>query len=152
MDKKQIKAMGKTTGAGAALALLLSASGAGRAPMLAPVATASAAGQTSNCGKFYCNVKALGPVERAQHKQLTEKLIAARKETVETAKGYEFQYSPSDVSVAGLADWVTTEAKCCPFFDFHFDLEREGTLVCLRLTGEEGIKAFIREEFQVTAK
>jgi hypothetical protein len=29
------------------------------------------------------------------------------------------------------------------------DLEHEGKLLCLRLTGEEGIKAFIRAEFGV---
>jgi hypothetical protein len=152
MDKKQVKAMSKAAGAGAALTVLLAVSGVGRAPMLGSVATASAARQTSDGREFYCNLKALGPVERAQHKQLTEKLIATRKTTVESAKGYEFQYSPSDVSVADLAGWATTEAKCCPFFDFHIDLEHEGTLVCLRLTGAEGIKVFIRTEFQVSAE
>jgi hypothetical protein len=103
-------------------------------------------------GKFYCNIKALTPAERAHHKQLSEKLQAARTEIVETAKGYEFQYSPADVSVAEFADWVAAESKCCPFFDFHIDVEREGSLLCLRLTGEEGIKAFIRAEFQIQAK
>jgi hypothetical protein len=102
--------------------------------------------------KFYCNIKALNPAEREHHKQLTDKLIAARREIVETEKGYEFQYSPSNVSIGELADWVAAEGKCCPFFDFHIDLEREGKLLCLRLTGEEGIKPFIRSEFQVPAK
>ena len=100
-------------------------------------------------GKFYCNTKALTPEERARHKQLSEKLMAARKEIVETEKGYEFQFSPADVTLGELADWVAAESKCCPFFDFHIDLEREGSLLCLRLTGEEGIKGFIRAEFQV---
>ena len=99
--------------------------------------------------KFYCNIKALTPEERARHKQLSEKLMAARKEIVETEKGYEFQYSPADVSLAELAEWVRAESKCCPFFDFHIDVEREGKLLCLRLTGEEGIKAFIRVEFKI---
>jgi len=44
------------------------------------------------------------------------------------------------------------EGKCCPFFDFHIDLERAGALLCLRLTGEEGIKAFIRTEFPAAEK
>jgi hypothetical protein len=99
--------------------------------------------------KFYCNIKALTPAGREHHKQLTEKLLAARKEIVETATGYEFQYSPADVSLAELADWVGAESKCCPFFDFHIDVEREGKLFCLRLTGEEGIKTFIRAEFSM---
>jgi hypothetical protein len=102
--------------------------------------------------KFFCNIKALKPAERAHHKQLTEKLISSRTEIVETEKGYEFQFNPSVVSIAELADWVVAESKCCPFFDFHIDLEREGTLVCLRLTGDQGIKHFIRSEFQIQAK
>jgi hypothetical protein len=104
-------------------------------------------GSMTTQSKFYCNIKALNPAERAHHKQLTDKLLAARKETVETAKGYELQFSPANVTLAELSDWVMAESKCCPFFDFHIDLEHEGSLVCLRLTGEEGVKAFIRAEF-----
>lgn len=102
--------------------------------------------------KFYCNIKALNPSERAHHKQLTDKLVAERSEIVETEKGYEFHYSPSNVTLTELAEWVSAESKCCPFFDFHIDVEREGKLLCLRLTGEEGIKPFIRSEFQVASK
>jgi hypothetical protein len=100
-------------------------------------------------GQFYCNVKALSSSERARHKALTEKLLAARNETIETAKGYEFQYSPDKVSIAEVGEWVVLESKCCAFFDFHIDLENQGKLVCLRLTGSEGIKAFIRSEFHI---
>lgn len=103
-------------------------------------------------GKFYCNIKALNPAERVHHKQITDKLITVRKEIVEKEKGYEFQFSQSTVSLAELADWAAAESKCCPFFDFHIDMEREGRLLCLRLTGEEGIKPFIRVEFKVPTK
>jgi hypothetical protein len=103
-------------------------------------------------GKFYCNTRALTAAERARHKQMTDKLMSVRKEVVETEKGYEFQYNPSEVSLLELADWVAAEGKCCPFFDFHIDLEQEGRLLCLRLTGDDGIKGFIRSEFPVAAK
>jgi hypothetical protein len=103
-------------------------------------------------GKFYCNTRALTATERARHKQMTHKLMSLRKEVVETDKGYEFQYNPSEVSLLELADWVVAEGKCCPFFDFHIDLEQEGRLLCLRLTGDDGIKGFIRSEFSVAAK
>ena len=99
--------------------------------------------------KFYCNIKALTPEERAHHKQLGDKLTAARKAVVETEKGFEFQFAPQDVTIAELADWVVAESKCCPFFDFHIDLENQGKLICLRLTGDEGIKQFIRAEFSL---
>ena len=108
--------------------------------------------QSTVQSKFYCNSKALSPAERAHHKELTAKLMGVEKEVVETENGYEFQYSPAEVSISELADWVAAEGKCCPFFDFHIDLEREGKLLCLRLTGPEGVKAFIRSEFQVAKK
>ena len=40
--------------------------------------------------KFYCNIKALNAEERERHKQLTDKLIAARRETVETERVTNF--------------------------------------------------------------
>jgi hypothetical protein len=101
--------------------------------------------------RFVCNINALAPLERAHHKQLTEKLIGSRTEIAETETGYEFHFHPSVVSIAELADWVAAESKCCPFFDFHIDLEREGKLLCLRLRGHEGVKQFILSEFQLPA-
>jgi len=98
-------------------------------------------------GRYFCNVKALNIEERKRHEELTRKLLAKRREVIETDKGYEFQYTPEDVSVAEVAEWVAAESKCCPFFDFHIDLEQQGRLVCLRLTGGANIKAFIRSEF-----
>lgn len=99
--------------------------------------------------KFYCNIKALTPTERAHHKELTGKLLVERKESVETPTGYEFQFNPKTVSLAELADWVGAESKCCSFLDFHIDVEAEGNLLCLRLTGAQGVKDFIRSEFAV---
>jgi len=103
-------------------------------------------------GKFYCNLKALSPEERQHHRQLSEKLMAVQQQIVEIVKGYEFQFSPANVTLAELADWVNNESKCCPFFDFHLDLEQKGKLLCLRLTGEQGVKQFIQSEFKLPAK
>ena len=104
---------------------------------------------TNGQGKFYCNINALTSTERTRHKELGERMTAARTATVETEKGYEFQYSPEKISVAEVAEWVVAESKCCPFFDFHIDLEEQGKLICLRLTGSEGVKAFIKSEFRI---
>jgi len=143
---KVSKRMAATSGA--ALALLI-AGGEGLFAQKSPAFMNQEKQVATTQSKFYCNIKALTPDERARHKQLGEKLTAARKEIVETDKGYEFQYGPADISLAELAEWVGAESKCCPFFDFHIDVERQGKLLCLRLTGEEGIKAFIQAEFAV---
>jgi hypothetical protein len=136
-----------------ALCLLLTVSGAGQLHAQSTLATKSTEKKTmTTASEFYCNTKALNPAERARHKQLTDKLVAERKQIIETDIGYEFEYDSSSVSIAEVAEWVTAESKCCPFFDFHIDLEREGRVVCLRLTGEEGVKPFLRSEFSVPAK
>jgi hypothetical protein len=134
------------------LAILIGAGGAVAIPVQAPATADGAATQRSESGDFRCNMHALTPAERAHHLRLTEKLIASRKAIVETPKGYEFQYAPSSMTLVELADWTAHEAKCCPFFDFHIDLERQGSLICLRLTGPEGIKPIIRSEFNVPAE
>ena len=151
---KTTKKLGTTllTAVAVAFAALATAGAARAGTHESAIASNQEKGAITVQGKFYCNIKALTTAERARHKQLTEKLIRVHKEVVETEKGYEFQYGPADVTLAELAEWVVAEGKCCPFFDFHIDLEREGALLCLRLTGEEGIKAFIRTEFPVAAK
>lgn len=150
MDKKFAKTR-TAIAAGVSLALLTMAGNCADAKAQEPEAR-NAEKQTATQGKFYCNIKALSSAERTSHKQLTDKLMALRRKTMESEKGYEFQYSPKEVSLSELAEWVVAEGKCCPFFDFHIDLEYEGGLLCLRLTGAEGIKAFVRSEFQMGAK
>ena len=60
-------------------------------------------------GKFYCNTRAVNPSERAHHKLLTDRLVAERTQIAATEKSYEFQYSPSTVSLAELADRTPQE-------------------------------------------
>ncbi|HXN53384.1 MAG TPA: hypothetical protein VN943_15745 [Candidatus Acidoferrum sp.] len=151
MDKKFAKTR-NAIAAAAGLSLLAMAGNCAEAKAQEPAAAGNAEKRTVVQSKFYCNIKALSPAERASHTQLTDKLMALRRATVESEKGYEFQYSPKEVSLSELAEWVVAEGKCCPFFDFHLDLEREGSLLCLRLTGVEGIKAFIRAELPVGTK
>jgi hypothetical protein len=152
LEKKRLRNK-KWTTTGVALVLLLAGSGATRLHGQSTTATTDTERKAMTmASKFYCNTKALAPAERAHHKELTDKLIAARKEIVEIDKGYEFQYTPATVSLAELANWVAAESKCCPFFDFHIDVEREGSQLCLRLTGVDGVKPFIQAEFHVPAK
>jgi|SRR5215469_3566553 len=141
----------RSAAVGAVLALLVAGATASAVPSSDRAAQAANTEKqmTTTQSKFYCNIKALTAEERAHHKRLGDKLMTARKEIVEMDRGYEFQFSPKDVTLAELADWVVNESKCCPFFDFHIDLENEGKLICLRLTGEEGIKQFIRAEFSL---
>ena len=140
--------------AGVAAVAILSVAGAGTASMsLRGRPQENAQGEVVLVEeRYFCNVKALKTDERKRHDELTRKLLAKYREVVETEKGYEFQYTPEDVSVAEVAEWVVAESKCCSFFDFHIGLEKQGRLVCLRLTGGANIKTFIRSEFGLKEK
>jgi hypothetical protein len=96
---------------------------------------------------FYCNLKALNPAEREQHRQLTERFKAARVETTELESGYAFRFDAAKISINDLAAWISWEQKCCPFFDFEIELQRDGGPLWLKLRGREGVKEFMRHEF-----
>jgi hypothetical protein len=98
---------------------------------------------------FYCNLKGFTFAERVHHGLLSHKLAEARVDTRELADGYAFLLRPESVSLADLADWVSNERKCCPFFDFNIEIERDGGPMWLKLRGSEGVKQFIRSEFGI---
>jgi hypothetical protein len=76
--------------------------------------------------RFYCNTKALRKDERAVYNELTSKLSHSRAETKELTDGYAFRLHNGTVSIADLATWISYERKCCPFFTFEIELERNG--------------------------
>ena len=98
---------------------------------------------------FYCNLKALGVKERVRHLQLTYEIERARVETVELANGFAFRFQDGTVSLAELAEWVSAERKCCPFFDFEIEQQADDGPLWLKLRGKEGAKAFMRAEFRI---
>ena len=98
---------------------------------------------------FYCNLNALSKAERDRHKQLTLKLAGAKVETKELADGYAFRLQEGMVSLSDLAEWTAYERRCCPFFDFEIELQRESGPLWLKLRGREGVKQFMRSEFGI---
>jgi hypothetical protein len=98
---------------------------------------------------FYCNLKALSVKERVRHLQLTYEIERARVETVELANGFAFRFQDGTVSLAELAEWVSAERKCCPFFDFEIEQQADDGPLWLKLRGQEGAKAFMRAEFRI---
>jgi hypothetical protein len=101
---------------------------------------------------FYCRTKSLSKAEWAHKKQISAKMRSARVEIKELADGYAFRYQPGGVSLVELADWVDSEARCCPFFDMAISVEREGGPVWLMLRGKDGVKQFIQSEFKLDVR
>jgi hypothetical protein len=98
---------------------------------------------------FYCNLKAFTPAERARHSQLSHDINQLKVETVELANGFAFRFQDASISLTELAEWVSAERKCCPFFDFEIELQGNNGPLWLKLRGKEGVKAFMRSEFHI---
>ena len=95
-----------------------------------------------------CDMMAMSGSERERYKELRvrlEKVI----ETRELENGYAFRWPSDMVSLVEVAEFVEKERKCCPFLDFEIAVERERGPVWLKMTGREGVKAFLRAEFGV---
>jgi hypothetical protein len=101
---------------------------------------------SSDQSGFYCNLRALGSAERERLRQLAESLRAATLETKELPDGYAFRLNTELVSIGDSAEWISSERKCCPFFDFEIELQRDRGPLWLKLRGPEGVKAFMRHE------
>lgn len=66
-------------------------------------------------------------------------------EVRELADGYAFGHSPGADVLVALAEYVSLERLCCPFFDFAIEVGRGGAEgeVWLRMTGLEGAKGIL---------
>lgn len=111
--------------------------------LIAMMATSNATDESP----FACNLKALSPAERVEHRDVTARVLASVQNTRELPDGYAFTVDSTRVGTKDLATFVEFERRCCPFFDFQLAWNRENGPVTLQLTGRDGVKAFIRAEF-----
>jgi hypothetical protein len=94
-----------------------------------------------------CVMAALGEEQRRRRKELEQSLGASVEEVRELADGYALRLPSGSRTLLDAAEFVTYERLCCPFLDFEINVEREGGPLWLRLTGREGVKEFVRQEF-----
>jgi hypothetical protein len=134
--------------------LLAGVSGfAGFAAQAHPANAASAANRqeknSTEKSPFFCNVKALNPAEWARLLQLHHRLAEARVETQEFSEGYAFRLAKEKITLSDVAEWISLEGRCCPFFDFKIELQRDGGPLWLKVGGADGVKQFLRSEFRI---
>jgi len=116
---------------------------------LLPIALATMAFSMAADSPFACNLRALEPAARKRHFDvLSPALVAAKKSLRELPNGYEIGLPDDPATVKLVSEWIWGEHLCCPFFDIDLHYEREGGGLSLRLTGREGVKAFIRSDFK----
>ena len=96
---------------------------------------------------YSCNMSAMTQEELAHYQELASGLKSSVQEINELKNGFAFKL-PVD-AVVPVSQWIAYERKCCPFFDFALEIPKDSGPVWLRITGERGIKDFIRTEFEL---
>ena len=74
------------------------------------------------------------------------KLILIERE--ELPDGYSYKFKNTDEVIDILANFVKIERQCCSFFDFNL-VVRNNQSAELRITGELGVKEFLRIELEL---
>jgi hypothetical protein len=89
---------------------------------------------------------ALSSEQRARHRELGEALRSRLAAIRELADGFEFEFPLETNSYSALTELTPLEHACCPFFTISIVLRQDDQLVW-QVTGNEGVKRFIRHEF-----
>ena len=93
-----------------------------------------------------CDMTAIPADQRPAHLAISRELFSQVEEFRELPNGYVFRLADTPHVLLRLAEFISLERLCCPFLSFQVEVEPDSGPVLLRLTGREGVKAFIREE------
>ena len=98
---------------------------------------------------FVCNMSVMTPAERELHQKIGEKIFGAVREVKELRHGYALRLSPDSSMIESVARFIEKERLCCPFMKFTVEVGEEHGPLWVNMTGREGAKDFIREEFDL---
>jgi hypothetical protein len=90
-----------------------------------------------------CRLDAISTSERPRYNELRRTLAASAIGKRELLDGIAIKISADRMTLAELAEWISFERKCCPFFDFKIEVAPESGPVWLSLTGRPGVKELL---------
>jgi hypothetical protein len=90
-----------------------------------------------------CNLDAISARDRTRDRHLFKQIQAAIIDRRELADGYVFRLNGESLSLPDIAQWVSFERLCCPFFTFQLQTTGEESDYRLILRGPDGTKAII---------
>lgn len=92
-----------------------------------------------------CNPGAIAPAERNAHVTLCKKIFSSAtiQDVKELADGYGFRLPLQTPMILKVAQYITNERLCCPFFTFTLVVDNE---LWLHLTGTPEVKQVIKTD------
>jgi hypothetical protein len=98
---------------------------------------------------FICNLNVLSESQKERYKQLIRILNQSRQAVKELNDGYTFRFKAESQLILDVAEFIVYERLYCPFFNFELTVESDTNRMWLNLRGQNGIKQFIRAEFNL---
>lgn len=95
---------------------------------------------------LFCGLSVLDPAQRQHHQANTRQLFGSVQQIEELPDGYAFYWPAAAGTILTVAEFITMERLCCPFFDFALEIKSKGGPLRLKLTGREGVKQFMLAE------
>jgi len=92
-----------------------------------------------------CVMGALTEDEKKRRAELQVIIRQKKASVVELKNGYSVGFSDASVWTL-IAEFVTLESKCCPFYKFALVWESENAGIRVEITGRDGTKEFLKAE------
>jgi hypothetical protein len=105
--------------------------------------------QKSGVSSFFCDFSAMDQEQTKRHSILTRDLLPKHLEMKELPDGYAFLFPNDQVLFTGLSELATLEQLCCPFLTITLELQHDQGPTWLKLTGNDGVKDFLRAELGI---
>jgi len=87
--------------------------------------------------------------QKKRHSILARDLLPKHLEIKELPDGYALRFSNDRLLFTGLSELAALERLCCPFLTINLELQRDQGPTWLKLTGEDGVKDFLRAELGI---
>ena len=91
-----------------------------------------------------CDFTAMDTEQRRRYRALRRRLSEDLHEARELEHGYAFRHSSEAEMLIAMAEYITLERLCCPFFDFAIEVGRDGGEVWLKMTGGQEAKRILQ--------
>lgn len=92
-----------------------------------------------------CDQTRITKEERAEHHRNAEFVLGSLQQIEEIADGYALQLPEGRENIERAASFIALERLCCPFMHFSLEIESNHGHVWLKLTGADGVKAYLND-------
>lgn len=95
-----------------------------------------------------CDLTVFSISERIKHIALAKSLFGKVRQVIEHDDGFTFIFEQSPLLEMKIAEWVSNEKRCCPFFSFERSRADTPPSLRLHISGPSGAKEVLRTELK----